>query len=220
VVETERLFAVDDYGGATTITHHYDDMVLAERIRGLTGVPVLVRGDIRGVLYAAARSTEPLGGSVTVALVDAAQALSRELRIRDEVNRRLRVLLGAGPLPDRPVVSGLNELHAELCGIAAAIEDPGLRRRLQGAAGRLAGLGSPSATSAPGALPAPSLSPREVDVLAEVELGCSNAEAAARLSLLPETVKAYLRSASRKLGVHGRYQAVLAARRLGLLADR
>ncbi|MBO0805653.1 MAG: response regulator transcription factor, partial [Nocardiopsaceae bacterium] len=63
----------------------------------------------------------------------------------------------------------------------------------------------------------PPLSPREIDVLREVGLGCSNAEAAHRLALRPETVKAYLRSASRKLGTRGRYQAVLAARSRGLL---
>jgi hypothetical protein len=44
------------------------------------------------------------------------------------------------------------------------------------------------------------LTPRELDVLAQVALGCSNAEAAQRLSLKPETVKSYLRSAAAKLG--------------------
>ncbi len=61
------------------------------------------------------------------------------------------------------------------------------------------------------------LSPRELDVVAQVSLGCSNAEAAVRLSLRPETVKAYLRSAMRKLDAHTRFEAVVHARRLGLL---
>ncbi|RFU42340.1 DNA-binding response regulator, partial [Actinomadura logoneensis] len=63
----------------------------------------------------------------------------------------------------------------------------------------------------------PRLSPRELDVLAQVALGCTNAEAAARLGLLPETVKSYLRSAMRKLDSHTRTEAVSTARRQGLL---
>lgn len=219
VVATERLLSVDDYGASTLITHHYDDEVLAEGLRGLTAVPVLVRGNVRGALYAGARVPGRLGGVATSLLIDVAKALSNELAIRDEVNRRLH-LLENGPPPPAPTYAGLEELHAELCGIAAGVDDPEVRRRLQAAAGRLAFLGTPEATAAPHGVAVPSLTPRELDVLAEVELGCTNAEVASRLSLLPETVKAYLRSASRKLGVHGRYQAVLTARRLGLLAGR
>jgi DNA-binding CsgD family transcriptional regulator len=61
------------------------------------------------------------------------------------------------------------------------------------------------------------LSPREVDVLACVALGATNADVAERLGLRPETVKGYLRSAMRKLGARTRLQAVIAARRSGLL---
>jgi DNA-binding CsgD family transcriptional regulator len=50
-----------------------------------------------------------------------------------------------------------------------------------------------------------------------VALGCSNAEAGRRLSLLPETAKSYLRSTMRKLGVSTRFEAVVAARRQTLL---
>ena len=48
-------------------------------------------------------------------------------------------------------------------------------------------------------------------------LACTNAMVAERLGLRPETVKAYLRSAMRKLGAHTRGEAVSAARRAGLL---
>ncbi|MYS48195.1 helix-turn-helix transcriptional regulator, partial [Streptomyces sp. SID5998] len=54
------------------------------------------------------------------------------------------------------------------------------------------------------------LAPREVDVLACVAAGATNAGAAARLGLSAETVKAYLRSAMRKLGAHTRGEAVTA----------
>lgn len=56
-----------------------------------------------------------------------------------------------------------------------------------------------------------------MDVLACVATGATNAVAAERLGLRPETVKSYLRSAMRKLGVHSRLQAVVAARRAGVL---
>ncbi|WP_344272603.1 response regulator transcription factor, partial [Actinomadura napierensis] len=65
--------------------------------------------------------------------------------------------------------------------------------------------------------PRPVLTPREVDVLSYVAIGCTNAEAAERLGLLPETVKSYLRSAMRKLDAHTRLEAVTSARRAGLL---
>ncbi|WP_181809726.1 response regulator transcription factor, partial [Streptomyces shenzhenensis] len=61
------------------------------------------------------------------------------------------------------------------------------------------------------------LAPRELDVLAWVAAGATNAAVAERLGLRPETVKGYLRSAMRKLGARTRGEAVSAARRTGLL---
>ncbi|MFC4909081.1 response regulator transcription factor [Actinomadura gamaensis] len=105
-------------------------------------------------------------------------------------------------------------VHAELLELAERVPDPELRDRLRAASRRLAAAG----TLPSGARPAhPRLSPRELDVLAQVALGCTNAEAAARLGLLPETVKSYLRSAMRKLDSHTRTEAVSTARRKGLL---
>ncbi|HKT02656.1 MAG TPA: LuxR C-terminal-related transcriptional regulator, partial [Rugosimonospora sp.] len=62
------------------------------------------------------------------------------------------------------------------------------------------------------------LSRREVDVLVQVAAGYTNREVADRLTLEPTTVKAYLRSAMRKLGTANRVATVGAARRLGLIA--
>ncbi|WP_373464432.1 helix-turn-helix transcriptional regulator [Streptomyces sp. V4I2] len=61
-------------------------------------------------------------------------------------------------------------------------------------------------------LSGPPLSPRELDVLAQVARGCSNAEVGRRLSLLPETVKSCLRCAMRKLGASTRFEGVVATR--------
>jgi DNA-binding CsgD family transcriptional regulator len=62
-------------------------------------------------------------------------------------------------------------------------------------------------------VPAPGvLAPRERDVLRIAAVGASNVEIAAELGLSPQTVKAYMRAAMRKLGVHNRTAALHAAR--------
>ncbi|NUS12348.1 MAG: response regulator transcription factor, partial [Streptomyces sp.] len=77
--------------------------------------------------------------------------------------------------------------------------------------------GSAASPAAPARPPLVPLTPRELDVLTAVAAGATNAGAAARLRLSPETVKSYLRSAMRKLGAHTRLEAVTTARRSGLL---
>ncbi|NBE51861.1 LuxR C-terminal-related transcriptional regulator [Streptomyces boluensis] len=222
VLASRRPASVADYCTAESITHDYDVPVAAEGIRSVVAVPVMVSGAVRGVLYAASRAAEPLGDRATDVVVGESRRLAGEIATRDEVDRRLRFLRvaesntasAAGEL----AVDEVRELHAELRAIAQAVRDDSLRDRLHDACRRLTGNGpgpGPQERAHPERR-AP-LSPREVDVLAQVALGCSNAEAGRRLSLLPETVKAYLRSAMRKLDTHTRFEAVVAARRRGLL---
>jgi DNA-binding NarL/FixJ family response regulator len=97
--------------------------------------------------------------------------------------------------------------------IANQVTDPLLRTRLQEVCERLTG--SPTSSSLE-AEPGP-LSPRELDVLSRVALGCGNAETADRLGILPETVKSYLRNAMQKLNTHNGSETVVTARRLGYL---
>lgn len=61
------------------------------------------------------------------------------------------------------------------------------------------------------------LSPRELDVLTQVALGCTNGEVASRLSLSPETIKAYMRNIGIKLDTSSRAESVARARLLGLM---
>lgn len=61
------------------------------------------------------------------------------------------------------------------------------------------------------------LTDRELEVLALVASGASNRGVAAALGLSEHTIRAHLRSASRKLGVRNRVQAVSAAIRKGSL---
>ncbi|WP_341483314.1 helix-turn-helix transcriptional regulator [Streptomyces tubbatahanensis] len=223
VLTHQRPLAVNDYVPATSITHDYDNPVRQEGIRAIVAAPVTVRSGVRGVLYAAVRDAAPLGERATAALMDTARRLAGELAVRDEVDRRVRLLEAAAEVPSQappsPGLDALRDLHAELRGIAHEIEDTALRDRLRHACDRfLRAETSPEGGQAD-ASPAgrPRLSARELDVLSYVALGCTNAEAAQYLCLEPETVKAYLRSATRKLGVHSRHHAVAAARRHGLL---
>ncbi|MBQ0986829.1 helix-turn-helix transcriptional regulator [Streptomyces sp. F63] len=112
----------------------------------------------------------------------------------------------------------VREAHARLRALAPRVADPELREEVLAVCERLAEAGSAEPWAerhqAPGG---PGLAPRELDVLACVAAGATNADAAQRLGVRPETVKAYLRSAMRRLGAHSRLEAVVAARRAGLL---
>ncbi|MBP1817261.1 helix-turn-helix transcriptional regulator [Mycobacterium sp. OAE908] len=207
-VVSRRPLSVSDYRKASSITHDYDGPVLQEGIRSILAVPVVVDGRARAVLYGAYRAPAPIGGRTADLMIASARRLSRELSIRDEVDRRLR-------LRDAHVAGGaateeIREVHAQLRRLAAdPAAPPALQAQLRVLAERLARGRS--------AGPAAALSARELDVLAQVALGCTNAEAAKRLSLKPETVKSYLRSATAKLGAHTRHEAVAKARRARLL---
>ncbi len=207
-VVSRRPVSVPDYRRASTITHDYDVPVLTEGIRSILAVPVVVDGTARAVLYGAHRTSAPIGDRTAAAMVASAQRLSDELRVRDEVDRRIRLREAAlTHFTDQPAdTEQIREVHADLRRLAT--DAPDLAGPLRELADRLAVAlrGDPPA-SAP-------LTVREVDVLAQVALGCTNAEAAQRLSLKPETVKAYLRSAAAKLGARNRHEAVSKARRL------
>ncbi|WP_416562921.1 response regulator transcription factor [Nocardia testacea] len=214
VVDSRRPAAVSDYGNALSITHHYDGPVLGEGIRSVVAVPVVVSGRSRAVLYAATRGTGPIGDRTADALVQAGRRLAAEIGVRDEVDRRLRLLdvAAPAPAPGGVPVEELRAVQAELRAIADAAGEKQLRDRLREVGDRLtrALTGEP----APGA---PVLARREIDVLSQVALGCTNQAVAQRLSLGPETVKSYLRSAMRKLDAHSRHEAVATARRLGVI---
>ncbi|MBF6174856.1 LuxR C-terminal-related transcriptional regulator [Nocardia blacklockiae] len=215
-VASRRPASVADYRVASTITHHYDQPVLTEGLRAVVGVPVVVGGESRAVLYIASRDAGPIGGRAADLAVQASRRLAIELAVRDEVDRRLRLREAASTAPavtDAVVTEQLRDIHAEMRGIAQTVADPTARTRLRELSERLARLlAGPEIPS-----DAPPLSPRELDVLSHIALGCSNNEAAQRLSLRPETVKSYLRSAMTKLGAHTRHEAVVRARRAGVL---
>ncbi|WP_433575863.1 response regulator transcription factor [Nocardia brasiliensis] len=214
VMDSGRPASVADYVNTSTITHHYDGPVSGEGLRSIVAVPVVVGQCSRAVLYAATRGASPIGDRTADLVVQAGRRLATEIAIRDEVDRRLRLLEMTAPASDTApaVAEELRDIHAELRGMARSADDDNLRGRLHTVCERLTRVmvGTPAAD-------APQLSRRELDVLSQVALGCTNQEAAQRLSLAAETVKSYLRNAMTKLDAHSRHEAVVAARRHGLL---
>ncbi|GGY98188.1 helix-turn-helix transcriptional regulator [Streptomyces nitrosporeus] len=215
-IALSRPCAVTDYATARHISHEYDRAVAAEGLRSVVAVPVVVRRRVRGVLYGALRAPFALGDRTFDAAASAARDVEQALAVRDEAHRLLAATreeatgaaAGGGGWED------VREAHRELRALAPRIADAALRDELLAVCGRLA---SVTGAARPAGTASVRLAPREVDVLACVASGATNAAAAGRLGLRPETVKAYLRSAMRKLGAHTRLEAVVAARRAGLL---
>lgn len=215
LVEKRPRLALD-YGTARSITHDYDGAVLGEGIATLFAVPVLVGDRARGVIYCGSWAESPVGDVVARPAFAIADELSSELRIRDEVHRRLAQ---TAPAPAATMTASareeLRETYAELRSIAATVDDPALRARLGRLERRLAALSAEGAEPAPA--PTVRLSPREIDVLACAALGATNSEIADTLSLKEGTVKSYLQSAMGKLDASTRHAAVTRARRAGIL---
>ncbi|MFE7076679.1 response regulator transcription factor [Streptomyces sp. NPDC057620] len=236
-----RPCAVTDYSSSRRISHEYDVAVAAEGLRSVLAVPVVVRRRVRGVLYGALRSAQPLGDRTLSAAVEAARDMEQSLAVRDEAYGLLAAARepGAPWEPQRnPGAQGaegvawerLREAHGALRALAPRVMDPALRAELLSVCETLAASPGRARPSGPAQPPGPDrpagslrtaeqirLTPRELDVLSCVAVGTTNAGAGERLGLRAETVKAYLRSAMRKLGAHTRLEAVVAARRAGLL---
>ncbi|CAM5651774.1 response regulator transcription factor [Streptomyces afghaniensis] len=205
-----RPCVVTDYSVSRQISHEYDAPVAVEGLRSVLAVPVVVRHSVRGVLYGALRTALPLGGRMLDEAVEAAREVERALVVREEA--RTLAAEGAAGAGREAAGAGreqVREAHAALRALAPKIADPELRAELLDACALLTADTTPSDRVR--------LTPREVDVLACVAAGATNAVTAERLGVTPETVKGYLRSAMRKLRARTRGEAVVAARRAGWL---
>lgn len=201
---SRRPAYVRDYGTSADITHEYDRQILGERVTFLAVVPIVVRDDVRGLLYAGTRGDGQLSTDAMDALVAESRRVAGELEIRDEVDRRVELReaqAAAGPSTSER--QRFRDAFAEMRIIARETTDPATRVRLE------ALLDSPTDDVI--------LTERQLDVISLVAIGCRNAEIADRLGLGRETVKSYLRSAMARLGARSRHEAVTNARRAGLL---
>src|SRR5215218_1955812 len=159
-VVARRPMSVADYRRASSITHDYDGPVLQEGIKSILAVPVMVAGTARAVMYGAYRAAAPIGDRTADLMIASARRLSRELSIRDEVDRRLRMRDAhlAGMTGGGAATEEAREVHAQLRRLAAdASAPPALRAQLRVLAARLTG-GRPSGSAA-------ELSARGIDVL-------------------------------------------------------
>ncbi|WP_089301422.1 LuxR C-terminal-related transcriptional regulator [Haloechinothrix alba] len=217
-IELRRPVTVTDYEVARVITHHFDGPVREEGIRSILAVPVIVRRNVRAVLYGAIRQPVPLGDRTINAVVESARELEQDIAVREEVDRRIAALTehttpgNQVPTPDSRDREYVRQAHAELRALVHDLDDANLSTRIDAACDALrANLdnASPSETV--------QLSRRELDVLSMVAIGKTNAEAGNALGLRLETVKSYMRSVLHKLDCHTRMQAVHTARRIGLL---
>lgn len=210
VIALTRPCAVTDYHVSRAISHEYDTAVAAEGLRSVLAVPVVVRRRVRAVLYGALRAAQPLGQRALDAAMAAARDVEQALAVRDEVASLLAS--AREPSADARAWEQVREAHGTLRSVAGRISDPELRAEVLAVCEQLS-----AGASGAGERVGVALAPREVDVLSCVAAGCTNAAAAEQLGLRPETVKAYLRSAMRKLGAHTRMEAVVLARRGGAL---
>lgn len=206
-----------DYRSSQQITHDYDGFVLGEGLRTLIALPIVVDGRSRGVLYAGAWEQSPVGGVTAAPAMGVVDSLVTEIRVRDEVGRRVSAIASQARVLAPSHREDLRESFAELRSISAAVSDDALRARLGMLEQRLLHLaGDPMpATTTPA--PRIHLSPRETDVLACAALGATNAEIGTQLGLREGTVKAYLGTAMSKLDASTRHAAVAKARRAGIL---
>jgi LuxR family transcriptional regulator, regulator of acetate metabolism len=189
---------VNDYASTATITHDYDRIVVnEERFTSLIAVPIIVKDAVRGVLYGAVRERQPIGD----------RALSWAAAIADRLGKDVEDLLRPRPEPPSPALA--SAALAELADVMRSTTDPALRARLTRIYRDLGGRPDPPRTGV--------LAPRELDTLRLVAIGASNNQIAAQLGLSPETVKAYLRTAMRKLQARNRTAAVHAVRLAGLI---
>lgn len=206
-----------DYRTSRSITHDYDRAVLGEGITTLYAVPIVVSGVPRGVIYCGSWHAAPVGDAVARPAFAVADAFATELRVREEVQRRLQAYPPTEPMAKLGSVAQeeLRESFAELRSIASTISDSGVRDRLAQVERRLAALSGERPGTAE-KLDVP-LSPRELDVLACCALGHTNAQIGASLGLKEATVKSYLAAAMAKLDASTRHAAVAKARRVGIL---
>lgn len=193
-----RPVSVADYLGARGITHEFDRQVAGEGIRAIFAIPVLNGARVCEIVYGAAR--HPVSFS-------------------DRTIDRAAGLVGRGARGVRPAPAAADaaaEVGAELAAVAGKVSDPELRSRLRELSARLTRASERSLreSRSGGGL---ALTPRELDVLAEVALGYGNAQVAVGLGLSEQTVKSYLKSAMAKLDGHTRGEAVYRARAAGLI---
>ena len=219
VVQIGRPLHVRDYHSAKGITHHYDQPVRTEQLRAILAVPIRATTGVHGLLYAGMRRPTQIGDRLLTRAMAVARGVQHEIAVEAEVRRRLsRAATATGELGPGPVDQRLRDVHTELALIRNGASGR-TRQLIDDLMHRLSETGTDAAvaTSRRGPGKVATLTPRELDVITLAAAGHRNAAIGELLGLTEGTVKAYLFSATRKLGVRNRVEAAVAARRLGLI---
>lgn len=211
VAVMRRPIAVNDYFETQVITHRYDKVIRAERLKALVATPIIVGRQTVGVIYGAFRTSEVVGGRIEDTVVQEARALEQELAVSAVTSTN-------GVLSEEATVNArlreqVRSVHAELRLLAGSVGDADVRAALVKAAARLVDEGGRSES-----VGSASLTKREIDVLTVAGAGMTNVQIAGVLGLALFTVKSYMKSAMHKLGASTRLEAVVLARRDGMIA--
>ncbi|ADP81384.1 LuxR C-terminal-related transcriptional regulator [Pseudofrankia inefficax] len=202
-------YVLADYGGAPVGGSRARRRASCqEHVRSVLAMPLRLDGRVLYVLYLAGRSDKPIGTSTT------RSALSFVRQLESFVAQAARAHKIDAPRRWQVDEGALMRIDSELVALSLEMASPAAKARI-------AAIRDLIESSVLEAVPAQeagyALTQRELEVLGLVAEGLSNAEAAQRLVVSPETVKAYLRSIRSKLGVSNRTAAVTVARRSGLL---
>ncbi|GAA3213205.1 hypothetical protein GCM10020256_13230 [Streptomyces thermocoprophilus] len=100
-VALARPCAVTDYSVSRQISHEYDAAVAEEGLRSVLAVPVVVRRRVRGVLYGALRTAQPLGDRTLSAAVTVARDVEQALVVREEAGGLLAAARAEPAAPGR-----------------------------------------------------------------------------------------------------------------------
>jgi prepilin-type processing-associated H-X9-DG protein len=207
VLLRRRAMAVRNYLDAPFITHVYDKIIRAEGLRTFAAAPVVIGRQPIAVLYAAERSAVQEFGRTVDAVLDEARLLEQAMTVADTLHN-LRST--ENEQEERKRRARTLDVYRELREISGQVSDQALRIRLLDAIEQL------SDGNTDDEFPI-HLTPREQDVLALLSSGSPNRTIAERLGIGLHTVKGHVKSLLRKLDATTRFEAVVAARRHGLL---
>lgn len=203
VISVQRPVAVDDYLRTPRITHRYNTIIATEGLRAMAAVPVIVDRRPIAVLYGALHTGDPLGDRTFDVLAGEARALEQAI-VESRVAQHRTGSPETDELRDR-----LTEAYGRLRVLGRIVDDGEVAAEIESITDAL--LDGASTTTAI------ALTRREEDVLALAALGHSNARIAESLGIGVATAKGYMRDAMSKLGASTRLEAVVTARRAGIL---
>ncbi|KNA90926.1 LuxR C-terminal-related transcriptional regulator [Gordonia jacobaea] len=203
VMALNRPMVVDDYLRTPQITHRYNAIIAAEGLRAMAAAPVIVERRPVAVIYGALRTDEAIGDRTLDALAVEARELEQQI-VASRATVASDAAAGDG-LRDR-----ITEAYAQLRTLARDVDDVAVADQIA----RISDLLLDGESDEPTTL---SLTRREQDVVTLAALGYTNARIAEELNIGVQTAKGYMKDVLRKLGASSRLEAVVIARRSGLL---